>query len=445
MAMLDVPIMNFTFQQLLDKQVEAYPFRDTYESEIEDLKWTTKDLIKHIRATYGGLHALSGRKSVTYTTALPLRAEVLTGLLGSARAGKMFASIQPAITEKLLYETKKNNKNNLFFPRQDLNSMSTETLLFCPKYGNKNQLEDFYNVFPWMLYTHPMAILPLNEKKVPHLLRIYHTAKKVLNGISMTKTMLSYDYQDYNFKRKGTIPQITFDAPYSLLFNNQEKVVALSQYNLINTANSVAKAINLTQSDSVINTLQPYTASGQTLGLMLPLVSRSKIVVPYEVPSLKVSLILEAIPKHGCNTLIANIEVWNLLLKTSDTKQLKNFREKIKKAVIVADDQVLDSGFIDSIREFFSLENLHVIQGIPETSGALLVDGKPIPNVNIKLIDPSTGKESSSGIIYVDGVNVFKGYWNVDQTLILPSITEDGWYKTTLKATKENGVYKLNQ
>lgn len=100
----DVPVIRATFSEFLAGQIDAYPHKDTYESALEDLKWTTQQLNAHAYGVTGGLHPYRSKSKNGYTVASGLRAEVLVGLLGAPKAGVLFSSIPPFRKEEMMYD-----------------------------------------------------------------------------------------------------------------------------------------------------------------------------------------------------------------------------------------------------------------------------------------------------------------------------------------------------
>lgn len=102
----EVPVITKTFSELLGEQVESYPHKDTYESQVEDLKITTQQLSWQAYAMTGSLHEVPSSRRLSYTAQGVLRAEVLLGLLGAPRAGKLFATVPPFRFNEMMYETR---------------------------------------------------------------------------------------------------------------------------------------------------------------------------------------------------------------------------------------------------------------------------------------------------------------------------------------------------
>lgn len=92
-----------TFSQLLEEQISNYPHKDTYESAIEDLKWTTQQLQWHTTGVTGSLHGMPAKTRTAYTAQAALRGEFLVGLLAAPEAGRLFAVIPPFRPDNLMY------------------------------------------------------------------------------------------------------------------------------------------------------------------------------------------------------------------------------------------------------------------------------------------------------------------------------------------------------
>lgn len=102
------------------------------------------------------------------------------------------------------------------------------------------------------------------DKRFPQLRRILHTStKQQLSGMSIFADFPVYDApHDLNVLQSYTHPysKKTFVA-------DGDELVALSQYNIINTGYLVGHQIGLNEEDIVFTTLLPHTSQGLSLGL----------------------------------------------------------------------------------------------------------------------------------------------------------------------------------
>jgi len=68
------------------------------------------------------------------------------------------------------------------------------------------------------------------------------------------------------------------------------QLVALSQYNLLNTGNTVGALAKIGESDVVLTTIPLHTAAGLALGIPLALARRSQLVIASDVFDVKATL-----------------------------------------------------------------------------------------------------------------------------------------------------------
>jgi malonyl-CoA/methylmalonyl-CoA synthetase len=72
--------------------------------------------------------------------------------------------------------------------------------------------------------------------------------------------------------------------------------------------------------------------------------------------------------------------------------------------------------------------------------------GKPLPGVEVRITDTSTGGQFSAGIVgevQLRGANIFNGYWNQPQKTS-DAFTPDGWFRTgDLGYLSEDGYLNL--
>lgn len=316
----------------------------------------------------------------------------------------------------------------------DLNKTAAALFLFSPKVGKTTNLNAIYEVFPRIQPFAPQAVPPLMDKRVPKMEYILHTAKRPLVGMIPHLDILAYHYYE-ELIREGH----SFAAEdVSTLVLSEDRVVALSQFNLLNTANSMGAALGITSNDAVLNALLPYDSVGLTAGLLMPITRRAKMVVSSDVPSQDIPRIHESIAQHGVNTMVGNSELWTAILTSAQPAQAAKFAAQIKAAVVVCGNKPVEESLVQGIKSTLGVPTVHVTHGTDTTSGVALINGRAIPNTQIKLID-STGKDStSSGFIAVKGVNVFKGFYKAENATTDASSIKSDWHVTNIKAKQDS-------
>lgn len=316
----------------------------------------------------------------------------------------------------------------------DLNKTNAQILLFTPKVGKTVQTDDIYEVFPKQIGWDPIEVPPIFDERVPSLTFITHTAKRHLNGMIQHRDVLAYDYPTELLRnaalKANEVAVLVFAS------ENGEQVVALSQSNLINTANSVGHAIGLDQSNATLNGLAVASASGLAAGLMLPLVRRSKMVVSSDVASEDIPRLHDAIAQHGVDTVVGDAVLFEAILKQSKEKQIKAFAEAIKKVLLVGDHSPVSSALIKDIQSTLGVAQVHVSNGSANSTGVALVNGKPLANSQVKLVDASGKDTTSQGFLAVNGINTFQGYYT--PSAVDASSIKGGFVTTNIKAKQDS-------
>lgn len=411
----EVPVITRTFSELLEEQTDSYPHKDTYESQVEGLKLTTQQLSEHVYSVTGSLHGVPASRKLSYTAQGVLRAEVLVGLLGAPRAGKLFATVPPFRHAEMI---------------SDLKKTSAQFFLLVPKVGKRTQLDEFYEVFPKRLL-HDVASQPMHhmsDKRVPDLFGVVQTSKKVLNGMMHHSDFLAPHYPSELLRKPLSAEEI------STLVLDGDSFAAFSQSNLINTANSLGAAIGLKDTVATLTAVSPSSAQGLTSGFMLPLVRRSKLVVASDDSANNVARLHEAIAQHGVQHVVADSAVWLSLLASSQPTQTKAFASSIKSALVVGDHTPIDPELIKSIKSTLGVPVVHTSNGSARSTGVSLVNGQAIANTQVKLVDQNGKDSTSSGFVAVKGISVFKGYY--DNGAVDTKTIKDGWVTTNIKATQ---------
>jgi acyl-CoA synthetase (AMP-forming)/AMP-acid ligase II len=110
---------------------------------------------------------------------------------------------------------------------------------------------------------------------------------------------------------------------------------------------------------------------------------------------------------------------------------------------------------VDEVQRLFPESEAIQACGMTETAGVFALcsrdedrdsrsstQGKPSPGVEVRIVDPETGRECANGAlgeIWVRGYNVMDGYWGAPD-LTQQALTPDGWLKTgDLYTRLENG------
>ncbi|MFH1371250.1 MAG: AMP-binding protein [Planctomycetota bacterium] len=213
------------------------------------------------------------------------------------------------------------------------------------------------------------------------------------------------------------------------------KAVPLTHSNLMANMRDVLSVIKLYETDRLIGFLPPFHSFGLTVTMLLPLLANAQVVYhpnPTEADTLtkiinayKVTLLL------GTPTFVAGI------LRVADDKQLASLRlavtgaEKCPKA--------LYDSLAQKCKQAVVLEGYGVTECSPiislndENNPQPFSIGKVLPSLEYLLVHPETQKLLSppaTGLLLVNGPNVFSGYLNYSGKSPFIEIEGKQWYST---------------
>jgi acyl-[acyl-carrier-protein]-phospholipid O-acyltransferase/long-chain-fatty-acid--[acyl-carrier-protein] ligase len=229
-------------------------------------------------------------------------------------------------------------------------------------------------------------------------------------------------------KRKNETAAIIFSSGTTGI----PKGIMLSHHNILSNINSIREVMCLTEQDNLCAVLPFFHSFGFTCGLWLPLLIGGSAVYcanPFDTAQVGANA-----RRHKSTVLFAPpafLSNYARRIERSDFASLRlaaSGAEKLKKQQA------------DMFEEKFGLRPLEGY-GATELSPVASLNfpgankeetvGKPLPDVEIKIVDPDTGRQlwpDCSGLIMVRGPNVMEGYLDVPEKTA--EVLKDGWYNT---------------
>lgn len=218
-------------------------------------------------------------------------------------------------------------------------------------------------------------------------------------------TFERHDSLDALYKEDDYIIQITSGS------EGISKVAARSEFSLENEIINTCKAVDF-RNDQVFMTIPPISHSyGLVIGLLVPLyLGKTIVLVDNFIPDLVEKYFVE----HKVNVLIAVPFIYHILSRRlqNNTKE-HNYLSKCFSA----------GGFLDNNvrKKFQDIIGITIWNDYGSTeTGVMCIDtegitgivGKPIPGITLSILDSFNEpvKENESGIIYVSGKSIGRGY-----------------------------------
>ena len=240
----------------------------------------------------------------------------------------------------------------------------------------------------------------------------------------------------------------TINMQYTSGTTGFPKGVELTHYNIVNNAYYVGETMGMTEYDRMCIPVPFFHCFGCVLST-LNCVIHGSAMVPIEI--FDAEQVLQAVEAEKCTALqgvptMFTAELFHPNFANYDTSSLRTG--------IMAGASCPIEVMVDAMSKM-NLQQITIAYGLTETSPVLTQTrrddpvqkrvetvGKPIPNVEVKIVDPETGKEllpGKPGELVARGFGIMKGYYKMpDKT---KEVIRDGWLHTKDLAVQDQEGY----
>lgn len=213
------------------------------------------------------------------------------------------------------------------------------------------------------------------------------------------------------------------------------KAVPLTHQNIVRNLASVFKMADMDNNLTFLSFLPPFHSFGFTVLNILPLISAVKVgYTPNPTDAREVLRIMKHIK---ANILVGTPGFLKLLLSEGSSYEFKSVKYAISGAEAMPTtlkeqfESVTNNGLI--LEGYGITECAPVLTLNPQQKQKTNSVGRILPDISAKILDLDTGKvllTNESGMIYVNGPNVFKGYINQKELNPFKKIDGEQYYRT---------------
>ncbi|MFO0948081.1 MAG: AMP-binding protein [Planctomycetota bacterium] len=231
------------------------------------------------------------------------------------------------------------------------------------------------------------------------------------------------------------------------------KGAMLSHSNILHNAFYVGDRMRITEQDRVAIPVPFYHCFGCVMGIMMCSLYGAAMVVPAE--SFDPEDTLDAVERERCTALYGvptmfNAEIHSPSFASRDFQSLRTGIMAGSPCPIELMRQVTSRMNLSEMTIAYGLTEASPVITQTETTEPLEIRvttvGKPIPGVEVKLVDPVTEEETSDnqpGELWARGHGIMIGYYNKPEATA-QIITPDGWLKTgDLAQLTPTGHYRI--
>ncbi|RLF36480.1 MAG: AMP-binding protein [Thermoplasmata archaeon] len=430
-----------TMGEVLDETASKYPNNDALVYVDRNLRYTYKEFKEKCDQLAKGLLKLGIKKGEHVAVWAYNVPEWVLLQFALAKIGAVLVTV------------------NTYYKAHELEYVlrqSDSTTLFLVKgFKDVDYVETIYKVVPELKESSPGE---LKSKKLPLLKRVIFIGKEKHPGmLNFSEVMdLGKEVSDEELKEreKELDCHDVVNMQYTSGTTGFPKGVMLTHYNIINNAYWVGNYMRLTEKDKLCIPVPFFHCFGCVLST-LNCVTHGATMVPIEI--FDAEKVLQAIHKEKCTAVngVPTMFVRELNHPDFDKYDLSSLRTGIMAGAPCPVE------LMKRVIEDMHAREITICYGLTEASPVITQTrrddpiekrvetvGKPLPYVEVKIVDPETGKElppNTPGELIAKGYNIMKGYYKMPEATA--KAIRDGWLytKDLAKMDEEGYIYILGR
>ena len=428
-----------TLGDFLEKQVEKYPERDFMIYPDRNLRFTYKDFDQRVNMLSKGLLTLGIGKGDHVGIWAKNVPDWLTFMFATAKIGAVLVTVNTAY---------KGHELEYVLKQSDM-----KTLAIIDGYQDVDYIDIIYELVP-ELKTQERG--SLKSEEFPFLEHIIYVGQEKHRGMYNTNELMllgKYSDDEDFLKIKKTINNHdVVNMQYTSGTTGFPKGVMLTHRNILNNGYYIGERQKFTEEDRLCITVPLFHCFGIVLAVMAIITHGATMVM---VELFEPLMVLGAVQKEKCTALygVPTMFIAEFSHPMFDIFDLSSLRTGImagSPCPIEAMKKVVKDMHMTEITSVYGLT-----EGSPGFTQTSVDDplekrvetvGKPLPNCEVKIVDPETGEtlgSNQTGEICCKGYNVMKGYYKMPEKTE-EVIDEDGWlHSGDLATCDEEGYYSI--
>ncbi|MDN5363093.1 MAG: fatty-acyl-CoA synthase [Eubacteriales bacterium] len=436
------PMEKITIGELLDRVAAAFPDRDALVYVDRGLRYSYREFNQIVRQAAKGFMKLGIKKGdhvAIWATNYPewVITQFATGKIGAV-----------LVTVNTYYKS--------FELEYVLKHSDATTLLLIDGFRDSNYIDIIYEVCPELKECEPGK---LESKNLPYLRNVIYIPKgekKRFPGMFTWDDIMAMGEEvsddELRARQASLDPDDVINMQYTSGTTGFPKGVMLSHHNIIANARSIAEGLRFTEQDRLCIPVPFFHCFGCVLGTLTCVVSGAAMV---PVETFDPKAVLETIEKERCTAVhgVPTMFIAELEHPDFDKYDLSSLRTGIMAG------SPCPIEVMKKVVEKMGAEEITIVYGQTEAAPGITMTrvddpielrvttvGRPLPGVEVKIVDPETGEElppGKQGELCARGYNVMKGYYKMPEATAAV-IDEDGWLHTgDLAVMTEEGYFKI--
>ena len=432
-------LLHITMGDLLDEVVSRQGDREGVIYPEKNLRWTYRQFRDECNRAAKGLMKLGLKKGdhlAIWATNHP------EWLVTQFATGKMGAVM---ITVNTNYRTRELE----YLLRQS----DTETLILMEEFKGASYVEMLYEICPELAVSEPGQLC---SARLPKLKNVIFLGEERKPGMFLWSDLLRmgdrFDDSLLAERQASLDPDDVINMQYTSGTTGFPKGVMLTHHNIINNSRNIAECMKLTPEDRMCIPVPFFHCFGCVLGTLACVNAGSTMVPVIQFDPLTVLQTVEAercTALHGVPTMFI-AELNHPEFSRFDLSSLRTGIMAGSNCPMEVMKRVMDDMGAREITIAYGQTESSPVIGQTRTDDPIerrvSTVGKKLPHVEVKIVDPATGKEVGTGVqgeLCTRGYHVMKGYYRMPEAT-RQAIDEEGWLHTgDLAILDEEGYLRI--
>ena len=434
-----VLLQEITLGKLLDNSVSKYGDNEAIVYVDRDLRLTYREFSQLVDKLAKGLMALGVEKGEKVAIWAPNVPYWIALQFATAKIGAILLTVNTHYkSSELEYLLSQSEAENLFL---------------VESYRDSDYLSMVYELIP-ELKDGPREYF--KSKKFPNLKRVFYLGHEKYKGLYSIPELIGMgrmvSIDDYKKRQDSISPHDVVNMQYTSGTTGFPKGVMLTHYNILNNGFWVGENMKLTPKDKICLPVPLFHCFGCVLGVLAAVSHGSTLVVLEEFNPL---LVMSSVQAERCTALYGVPTMFIAILEHSmfskfDYSSLRTGIMAGSPCPVRVMRQVMDKMNMKEITICYGLTEASPVMTQTRTNDRIEkrveTVGKPLPGIEVKLVDPKTGKQVPVGVqgeVCCRGYNVMKGYYKMEEAT-KEAIDSDGFlHSGDLGVMDEDGYLSI--
>lgn len=432
-------VLDITIGQLLDIQARNHPDNDALVYVDRGLRYTYEEFNQVCRTAAKGFMKMGINKGdhiSIWATNVP---EWAITQFSTGKMGAVMVTI--------------NTNYRVFELEYVLKQSDSTTLILIDGWRDASYVDMINELCPELKDSEPGK---LNSERLPLLKNVIFIGDNCPPGMFSWAQLMemgaAVSDEELDARQAALNADDVINMQYTSGTTGFPKGVMLTHKNIVNNGVAIANCMNFSYKDRLCIPVPFFHCFGCVLGTMACVASGATMV---PIVAYNPTEVLETVEKERCTAVhgVPTMFIAELALPDFDKYDLTSLRTGIMAGSPCP---------IESMKQVVSrmgAKEITITYGQTEASPAITMTkvddpielrvatvGRPIPGVEVKIVDPETGEEVPRGVqgeLCARGYNVMKGYYKMPEATNA-AIDQDRWLHTGDLATMdENGYCKI--